>query len=544
MKKFTINFFYIALVFAMTGLLSSCHDDDKEIIDDENNDPEYEISEVPTEDQMEVTSIVNLYVPSTDGLSDVAQALIRRCPFGEDYSACAILLTSKFIDAADDATLTKIKDFYNDGGMIIMDRPTPRNFKKMETGMGLDKIADPMEEHDDHEAYGIYAFNIHYDIYKLNDIFDEDGAEYQTFRKGTSIDEDGNATDVEDSSEGVTEGQEEQPLTPYLAGLIADPLAHWMTENNIPDEWRESRKKQIITNSRGTMDDIIHAQSITSTWTHGVTEWWKNKCSDKIWETLKDRKTVFTTTTRVYVAYSYDQDTDYYLFDQTVWANNSHKWLGSWSTGTYDHQGLYLYGLHIKNRLISGSGWSNYITSHDGLVLEDFSPETVVGSQTYSSSTGFSFGGNAGLTTSGPTANYNFGVNISTSQSYSIPDLSVVSKCGDDAELGNNCKWEYHSRNHNYDVDWKDKATFYSPTQISINTIKVGQSWVWKLNNPKRYDNTTIYLKYSISDWMCADYRRWNGIFSKKDWGCDGLICGMNFKHKIIMPNRNPNYKK
>ena len=396
----------------MTGLLSSCHDDDKEIIDDENNDPEYEISEVPTEDQMEVTSIVNLYVPSTDGLSDVAQALIRRCPFGEDYSACAILLTSKFIDAADDATLTKIKDFYNDGGMIIMDRPTPRNFKKMETGMGLDKIADPMEEHDDHEAYGIYAFNIHYDIYKLNDIFDEDGAEYQTFRKGTSIDEDGNATDVEDSSEGVTEGQEEQPLTPYLAGLIADPLAHWMTENNIPDEWRESRKKQIITNSRGTMDDIIHAQSITSTWTHGVTEWWKNKCSDKIWETLKDRKTVFTTTTRVYVAYSYDQDTDYYLFDQTVWANNSHKWLGSWSTGTYDHQGLYLYGLHIKNRLISGSGWSNYITSHDGLVLEDFSPETVVGSQTYSSSTGFSFGGNAGLTTSGPTANYNFGVNI------------------------------------------------------------------------------------------------------------------------------------
>ena len=62
MKKFTINFFYIALVFAMTGLLSSCHDGDKEIIDDENNDPEYEISEVPTEDQMEVTSIVTLYV--------------------------------------------------------------------------------------------------------------------------------------------------------------------------------------------------------------------------------------------------------------------------------------------------------------------------------------------------------------------------------------------------------------------------------------------------------------------------------------------------
>ena len=115
-----------------------------------------------------------------------------------------------------------------------------------------------------------------------------------------------------------------------------------MTENNIPDEWRESRKKQIIANSRGTMDEIIHAQSVTSTWTHGVEEWWKDKCSDKIWQTLKDRKTVYTTTTRIYVAYSYDQYRDYYLFDQTVWANNSHKWLGYWSKGTYDHQGLYL----------------------------------------------------------------------------------------------------------------------------------------------------------------------------------------------------------
>ncbi|MGM9842771.1 MAG: hypothetical protein ACI30S_00955 [Muribaculaceae bacterium] len=462
MKKYFLSLFCIALSFSLTGMLSSCSDDDKEIIDDENDDPGYEIPEVPTEDQMEVTSIVNLYVPSTDGLSDVAQALIRRCPFGEDYSACAILLTSKFIDAADDATLTKIKNFYNDGGMIIMDRPTPRNFKKMETGMELDKIVDPMEEHDDHEAYGIYAFNKHFDIYKLNDIFDEDGAEYKAYRKGTSIDEDGNTADVEDSSEGVTEGQEEQPLTPYLAGLIADPLAHWMTENNIPDEWRESRKKQIITNSRGTMDDIIHAQSITSTWTHGVEEWWKDKCSDKIWETLKDRQTVFTTTTRVYVAYSYHDDIDYYLFDQTVWANNSHKWLGYWSTGTYDHQGLYLYGLHIQNRLISGSGWSNYITSHDGLVLQDFSPETVVGSTTYSSSTGFSFGGNAGLSPSGPTANVNFGINVSTSQSYSIPDLSVVSKCGDNETTGNNCKWEYNAPCYNYDIDWKDKATFHS----------------------------------------------------------------------------------
>ena len=316
-----------------------------------------------------------------------------------------------------------------------------------------------------------------------------------------------------------------------------------MTENNIPDEWRESRKKQIIANSRGTMDEIIHAQSVTSTWTHGVEEWWKDKCSDKIWQTLKDRKTVYTTTTRIYVAYSYDQYRDYYLFDQTVWANNSHKWLGSWSTGTYDHQGLYLYGLHIQNRLITGSGWSNFITRHDGLILEDFSPETVVGSQTYSSSTGFSFGGNAGLSPSGPTANYNFGINVSTSQSYSIPDLSVISMCGDDANLGNNCKWEYISRNQNYDIDWKDKATFYPPTQLSINTIKVGQSWVWKLDNPKRFDNRDFYLSYTLRAVMCADYRRWKGIFRKKDWGTDGLISTDIHYISIIKPNRDPNYK-
>ena len=542
MKKFIVNLFCIALVFSMTGLLYSCSDDDdNNVIDDEIDDPEYEIVELPTEDQMVVTSIISLYVPSTDGLSDVAQAIIRRSPEGYDYTACAILLTSNFINTADDATLAQIKDFYNDGGMIIMDRPTPRNFKTLEAGMGLDKIVDPMEEHDDHEAYGIYAFNKHFDIYKLNDIFEEDGAEYQTYHYGTTVDEDGNTTTDEANEQGVTEGQEEQPLTPYLAGLIADPLAHWMTENNIPDEWRDARKKQIIANSRGTMDDIIHAQSVTTTWTHGVEEWWKDKCSAEIWETLKDRQTVFTTTTRIYVAYSYDEDVDYYLFEQTVWANNSHKWLSYWSTGTYDHQGLYLYAIHVENRFNYMFGWGVYsITDDDGLILEDFSPETVVGSQTYSSSTGFNIGGSAGLSPSGPTANYNFGVNVSTSQSYSIPDLSVVSKCGDDTYLNNNCKWEYISRKHNYDIDWKDKATFYSPTQLSINTIKVGQSWVWKLYNPKRFDESDFCLSYTLRAVMCADYRRWNGIFRKKGWGTDGLISTDVHSIKIIKPNRDP----
>ena len=73
MKKFVVNLFCIALVFSMTGLLYSCSDDDdNNVIDDEIDDPEYEIVELPTEDQMEVTSIISLYVPSTDGLSDVA----------------------------------------------------------------------------------------------------------------------------------------------------------------------------------------------------------------------------------------------------------------------------------------------------------------------------------------------------------------------------------------------------------------------------------------------------------------------------------------
>ena len=538
MKKFAINFFYVALVFAMTGLLSSCHDDNKEVIDDENNDPEYEILEPPTEDLMEVTSIINLYVPSTDGLSDVAQALIRRCPFGEDYSACAILLTSKFIDAADDATLTIIKDFYNDGGMIIMDRPTPRNFKKLEAGMELDEIADPMEEHDDHEAYGIYAFNKHFDIYKLNDVFDEDGTEYKTCSLDEQVDENGESTPVEEYGEGVSEGREEQPLTPYLAGLIADPLAHWMTENNIPDEWRESRKKQIIANSRANIDDILHAQSITDTWTNGVSVGFKDECSGQIWEKLKDRHTVFTTTTRIYVAYSYHDDMDYYLFDQVVWANNSHKWLGSWSSGSYDYQGLYLYGIDIKNNIIQGSGWSNYVKRSDGLILEDFSPETTVGSKSYSSSTGFNIGGNVGAAKTGPTLNITGGISVSVSESYSIPDLSITCMCGDDPELGNNCKWEYRTRRNNIGKKWTGKPYFYSPTELSINTIKVGQSWVWKLQNPKRYDNTTLYLRYSIGAWDYSDKKQWKFFYSKT--GCHGEWSGLIFKHKIIMPNRDP----
>ncbi|MGM9869857.1 MAG: hypothetical protein ACI30R_09570 [Sodaliphilus sp.] len=543
MKKEFRILFCITLCLLWAGVLTSCHDDDPPLDDEE--EIVYDIEDVPTTDPLEVTTQIPLYVPSKEDLSDVAEALVRRCPSAGDYSgARAILLTSKFIDNADDATLTRIKDYYNGGGIIVMDRPTPANFKKLEKGMGLEKITNPMEEHDEHEAYGIYAFNIHYDIYKLHDVFNEDGMDHYFHKTTESVDDNGNS-ESEESSEIVNIAEEEKDIISYLAGKLADPIAQWLTENDIPDSWREARKQKVLAAGQGELSDILHAQSITHSLTCGFAGFKYPEDGDwsispqKIWERLRDMLIVYNSTTRVYVAYSYDNDTDYYLCEQIVWGNNSHLWCGTWGAGGYgSYRGLYLSALDIQNKLLNADN-HQALKQSEGAVLENFQPETVNGVTTYSSSSSFNLGGSLGLSSSGETLNINGGISKTVGESFSVQDLSVVSMCADDQATYNNCHWAYNVNFKNqFKKNWIGWRSFTgTPPELSIGAIKTVQCWLWRLENPKRYNK--VELDFTLSVTSAMDYLEFVPRKLKQYWGTNRKTMSETFRDEIIMPNRD-----
>ena len=402
--------------------------------------------------------------------------------------------------------------------------------------MGLEKITDPMEAHDEHEAYGIYAFNIHFDIYKLHDVFNEDGVDYHYQKTTISEDDNGNLT-TDESSEIVNMIAEEKDIIPYLAGKIADPIAQWLTDNDIPDSWREARKQKVIAAGQGEISDILHAQSITHSMTCGFSgfgypgDW--SKAPKEVWDRLRDMLVVYNSTTRVYVAYSYESDTDYYLCEQIVLGNNSHLWCGNWHNNKFCvYRGLYLSALDIQNKLLNADNHQP-LKQSDGAVLENFQPETVNGVTTYSSSSSFNLGGSIGLSSSGETLNVSGGISKTVGESFSVQDLSVVSMCLDDPETYNNCHWAYNVNfNNNFKKDWLGRHSFKgTPPELSIGALKTVQCWLWRLENPKRYNK--VELDFTLSVTSAMDYIEF------VTWGTCRKTMSETFRDEIIMPNRD-----
>lgn len=127
------------------------------------------------------------------------------------------------------------------------------------------------------------------------------------------------------------------------------------------------------------------------------------------------------------------------------------------------------------------------------LRTNDCSPKTSIGSETFTSGSSFTLGGNIGMTMAGPTGGLNVGYSVNSSRSVAIPDISIVQN----ANLNDNNAW---SGLTSHDAEWSFTAPVFNP-EVSY---KDGW-WVYDevrpiQKNAATFDAHALYTRSSSDD--------------------------------------------
>ncbi len=273
---------------------------------------------------------------------------------------------------------------------------------------------------------------------------------------------------------------EEQELSPYVIGLHADEISKWMNTYANGQELLRSGVFPSGITKNATLQSILEAQvkTVTHSVSFGDFDGFKKLNSD-----IKGRTAPFTLNYNIYGVYSFKEDADYYLIDQEILGNSSNLWRG---TGDGE-KGACLIAVEY-DAILRDYATDKPLSLKDGCILLRPSPETTSGTQTVTTSCEFSLNGLIGLAPGGPSLSVGGGVNWGTSHSVNLPDVKVTSNIMDDATLQNNAKWRYDIQYN--DPDFKGffkKAAFGDATTISTSAFHTYHSWIWKVENPKRY---------------------------------------------------------
>ena len=223
----------------------------------------------------------------------------------------------------------------------------------------------------------------------------------------------------------------------------------------------------------------------------------------------------------VWAASDIDRKKDYYLVRTSVTCPNKElNYQNQWESGKYA-------GPYFKYCTIT-SGLGDV---HSSLRANDCSPQTSIGSSSFTSGMSFNIGGNIGFNMSGPTGGISEGFTISESRTQSIPDISISLNCAD-----NKPTWTFNSP----DVEpyWKGFVTKYdSAKSIQTNTAIFDTYALYTMDSCKywieRYVplSTTVKVQInSLTGWL-------HGFLNTKlSWRIMGLITNRNFTTNIKKP--------
>lgn len=457
-----------ALILLMAMLLSvACSNDDNAAIGVSDDT----IVEPPVNDAMSVTTDMAISILDS-GFSDVAEAFIKRIkhPLYEiTPETKAILIKGSNINQH--LSDQKIYEALANGAVMIIDQPTFKQFIDALYMVYLPGYtdADPGED-DGYIYYDMMAFDNQYNFYALNDIFDDEKHE------------------------------PELKLSPYLNGLYADPVAHWVNEN----AGKVASGKAATRGASPELSTLMKSQNVTQTYSV--------RPSGTYHEHINDRQCVFTVSTNIWAAYKYDEDADYYLIEQTVLGNSSNFWVGSWTNGNWKCQGFFLSRLTINNKLFHGE--ENFkeervLKMTDGAYLLDYSPSSTSGQRTTTVEESWQLSGDVGLSGTG----FSGGVGGSISSSYSVEDMTITALCLNDNNCNNNAAWQFDVNTDNYNFSGWSGFSFRKPPLLGTDAYKTVQCWKWKVEHPKKYDSIRMVVDFGI-DHSYNSYR--NDFFSAK----------------------------
>lgn len=487
----------------------SDNDDEEEDITTAVEATYEEAEDLPTEDQLTTTTDVSTAVLSSS-YSNVAQALVNRLKNHTTEitaSTEAILISATdFISIIQDSTTTaysSLVNAYDNNVLILVDQVTKAQLEAIDDFTGWQHSNDADEEHEEHICYELYGFNVLQDQYYQVNICDDDSVthSYASYRADTDSTSTYTIIPHSCSEWGFD-------FTAYLYGLYADPAAAWITENAASNTSASAARAVKLANAASNikaasndMSAIIKGQNITETVNYSVCRAVLNEIfptSTTLKETLAKQKVPYTITTSIYAAYSFTDDMDYYLVNQTIVGNGSNIWLKRWE-GKYDGmvqnwQGMRLDSIDIQSRLVTGNK-NEFITRDMGCYLAAFSPENSNGSTTQTSTVSWNLTGNIG--TGG--GSFGGGVTGTVGESRTIRDLTTRARVADNNDTGNNARWQYAITQSIYSKNVWGKYSFKEPCALSIDALQLIQSWLWKVENPSQYSNIKLRMDTRIS---------------------------------------------
>ena len=225
----------------------------------------------------------------------------------------------------------------------------------------------------------------------------------------------------------------------------------------------------------------------------------------------------------VWTACSIDTDTDYYLVRTSAVCNNQQlNYKNEWDNGKYISP--WMDYCEITSKL--GNGYAS-------LKANECSPGTTTGTSSFTQGQSFSFSGNVGFNSSGPTGGLTTGFSISESRTQSIPDISVAFNLADDSK---SATWKFYGPEVN--AYWSgfnshcDGAKGIQTKTAIFDTYAVytmPSYYYWEQENVPLYSEAKVQLEM-LTGWI-------TGFFGQNlHWKCPGYWTRNGFTDYVRKP--------
>lgn len=439
-----------------------------------------EVTEIPSEDQLKVTTSCETLVIGTPAADNPYQTAVfnRLKNQVSKYSASttkAVVVFENAFGSLSDEQLTNIVVCMDKNGDVVFVGPDKQTF--------VTKVIPQLKE----KAYEEEVLKYDTDKYSAEGVMTrEKWDKYRGDKICPITDSDMSLIEKKELlSIGLQIGNRYayrapgvvlKNLTDYEAGIMADGLAAWINETTA----EESATKAFY------LDDI--SEPYVQTNQYSATR----KDTDRIVSGPYDKKFsgVIEEKISAYAMYAVGEDKDWYLMDQYITFNNlaarsvpdvydTYEWhYGRFSDGNCYNFIAPLDYWENKVSIISSTGGVEIKDRHPGTVNESFSSDGVTYSGTSSDisdsglvgmSTGFcGIGFGSGFSTEYKSAVIELPiVYVDTGAQYDIPNLSVTNSTGSDQ-----VSWVYKFQEPSFADDYNYKSYWWAPS-LAVN--KCGQ---------------------------------------------------------------------
>jgi hypothetical protein len=496
----TISLFAVSLTLSL--LTAGCSDNDENTSDV----VEVERPEHPTQDEMKVTSSLKTYIfPSN--YTEAVLAVVNRMTNQAttlDATVKAVILPGNITGTLNEAQYETLFTIFAGGGALMVSTPTVSEWNTFANGLvsAYDRMIDSMlDEDEENDRFPDTVSGIVKSVIATiragltgdsKTLYIYDGDEEhpaEHFCDLVGIREHNtywldDLNDVDDASpSGLDAVNGAWLLTPYEYGQHADCLVARLN----------AQPEQPVAMTRGTTEDDA-LQSLMTAQTKVFDFAVK---TDPIFSSVASA----TVTYDVWTAYSFTNQTEYYMVHQVITSRNTalncgptdeDKWFieeRGWNTQTndgiehdiveWDAYGGYMKDIETTNKL-SGAN-----LNASTLQLVDAKPQTTIGESEVTTGMDINIDGDVSGSKEGPDVGLSGGVSFRKDYSTTTEDLEVSQNTvGGSGAESRFPVWSYEGQSPRKTTQKVIHECHTTVANIQRNDCTVNNSWIWTIKNP------------------------------------------------------------